>query len=101
MSQTGRGPFTGQVEEGMRRGRKEQAHEDRVVDGVGPEEADLPRLNGPLADAVVPFLGTLVGRRRGVRRPFREIVSVRTLAELDRPTEERAEGDEDGQKERQ
>ena len=61
------------------------------------DEAAAIALNGALADAVIPFLGTLVGHRGVVRSAVRDVVPVRTLAELDRPAEEGAERDQDGQ----
>ncbi len=85
----------------MQWGGEEQANDDRVASGVGPEEADVIRLNGSLANAIVPFLGTLVRRRRVVRWTSRNIVTVRTLTELSRPAEKRAEGDENRQECRQ
>jgi hypothetical protein len=49
------------VSEVMQGGVGERANEQRQAEGIGMRNSDFNRLDGTLADAVIPLTGALLG----------------------------------------
>jgi hypothetical protein len=79
--------------DGMRRRVGEGVQEHRYADGLRVGDADVIRGDGALADAVVPFFGTLT-RGRGA---FRSMMALRAVTELLRTAKDGAEGQQAGE----
>ena len=82
----------------MGRGMVEDADQavkwQQRADGIDAGDADIARLDGPPADAVVRILGAVSRNGRGTSG----MMAAHKVSGLDRPADERAGQDEDSQK---
>ena len=92
-----RGAVTREMGERLGRGVGEDADQavkgERKADGARVRDADIARLDSPLADAVVRILGAVSRDGRGASG----MMAARKVSGLGRPADERAGQDEDSQ----